>query len=101
VPVCEVGSSDEVWNGLALCPNHHTLFDARSFVVGVDLIVHVDLPTVTFLRESNRAEGLEILTDYEGSRIRPPHLWEAGGVLRTRMMNAFDQRYALSGIAGG
>lgn len=32
-PASAPGSHDEVWNGLALCPNHHTAFDAHRIFV--------------------------------------------------------------------
>src|SRR2546426_9233089 len=101
LPVSEPGSSDELWNGLALCPNHHTLFDDRCLGVASDLTVHVDQPTVAFLQESNRAEGLNLLTGFDGAQIRPPQLWHSQEALRTRMVAALDRRYTLSGIQAG
>jgi len=95
VPVFQAGSSDDIWNGLALCPNHHTLFDAVSFVVRPDLIVHVDPETVAFLTESRRANGLELLTRFDGVRIRVPHFWEVDATVRRSMQAVLEQRAVL------
>jgi hypothetical protein len=35
-PVAELGSPDEPWNGLALCPNHHLAFDRHLIVIDPD-----------------------------------------------------------------
>lgn len=42
-PVSAPGSPDEVWNGVALCPNHHALFDRYLLYIdptNFDLRVH-------------------------------------------------------------
>lgn len=36
-PVGAPGSRDEVWNGIALCHNHHSAFDAHKIWIGPDL----------------------------------------------------------------
>ncbi|MBI2288886.1 MAG: HNH endonuclease [Betaproteobacteria bacterium] len=55
IPVNDQHSSDDVWNGLSLCPSHHTLFDARRFIIEPNLQIAVDDETITFLQESDRA----------------------------------------------
>ena len=82
IPVREEGSSDEVWNGIALCPNHHELFDGSAFVVGGDLRVRVDDSRVEYLEENGLAQGIEILTDYRNESIRQPYFWERDAALR-------------------
>jgi putative restriction endonuclease len=88
IPVNDERSSDDIWNGLALCPSHHTLFDARRFVVEANLALRVDRDAVAFLEQSGRASGIELLLDYDGDSIQPPAFWAAKGDLRTRMTDA-------------
>lgn len=95
IPVREAGSSDNVWNGIALCPNHHGLFDASAFVIRPDLGIRVDGDVVLYLRENDLAEGLAILTEYDRHRIRPPTFWGEGGESRERMANALARRIEL------
>lgn len=99
IPVRESGSRDDIWNGVALCPNHHRLFDARSFVITSDLAVTVDPSTVAFLRESDRDDGIEVLTNFAGERIREPHFWAASAADRQRMQAALARRVTLAGLA--
>lgn len=98
IPVNHQRSSDDVWNGLSLCPNHHTLFDARLFVVEPDLVVRIDDETVTFLEQSGRASGIELLTDFEGEKIRAPRFWRQSSETRDRMKGALAYNCALVGI---
>lgn len=99
IPVNDQRSSDEVWNGLSLCPNHHTLFDARQFVVEPNLVVTVDDETITFLRESNHASGIELLTDFRGKKVRAPDFWRRSPEARERMQEALVYSRSLTGIA--
>lgn len=99
IPAREPDGKDEVWNGLALCPSHHELFDARRFVVGQDLGVKVDFAALDFLRESDRAAGESLLTDYEGATIRKPQFWDTASALRGRMKTALDRISALAAVA--
>lgn len=72
IPAREPDGKDEIWNGLALCPSHHELFDARRFVIGQDLSLRVDYSVLEFLREGGRAAGEFLLTDYDGPRSGNP-----------------------------
>lgn len=99
IPVRETGSSDEVWNGIALCPNHHELFDGSAFVVNHELHVRVDPARVDYLRENDLDQGIEILTDFDGERIRPPHFWQSNADHRERMIRVLRRRAAAAGIA--
>jgi len=98
IPVNDQRSSDEVWNGLSLCPNHHTLFDARQFVVEPNLVVTVDNETIEFLEESGRASGIELLTDFQGEKIRAPAFWKTSPESRERMREALTYSRDLAGI---
>ena len=98
IPVNDPRGSDEVWNGLSLCPNHHTLFDARRLVVQSNLSIVVDDETITFLKESGRASGIELLTDFRGQKIRAPDFWRTSAELQGRMREALVYSRSLSGV---
>jgi predicted restriction endonuclease len=45
-PVEAPGSHDEIWNGLALCPNHHRAFDRHNIFIqpgSWQIVVHPEL----------------------------------------------------------
>lgn len=88
IPANDARSSDDIWNGLALCPNHHTLFDARRFVVEPNLVVRIDHEAVTFLEECGQSSGIELLIDYDGRKIMTPAFWREREGLRERMEDA-------------
>jgi len=98
IPVNDSRSSDDVWNGLSLCPSHHTLFDARRFIVGPNLKIVVDDDAVAFLKESGRASGIELLTSFQGQEIRPPQFWKTSQKLQQRMQEALIYTHSLTGI---
>jgi len=98
IPVCEPESRDDLWNGVALCPNHHKLFDARTFVIDRTLHVRVDRATVQFLIDSRQDEGIAVLTDFDGRLIRRPTFWNIDENSQRRMVWAFDRRAELSGL---
>ena len=98
IPVNDILISDDIWNGLSLCPNHHTLFDARRFIVEPSLTIAVDDETIAFLNDSGRASGIELLTNFRGQKIRPPHFWEESREFRGRMREALVYSSSLSGI---
>lgn len=90
IPVNDQRSTDDIWNGLALCPSHHTLFDARRFIVEPTLAVRIDHDAVGFLEESGRASGIQLLTDHDGAQIRQPVFWAGRAALRDRMKEALS-----------
>jgi len=98
IPVLEPRSTDHVTNGVALCPNHHRLFDARSFAIACDLHIRVDHDTIEFLRQSKRATGIESLTTFEGQRILAPRYWRAEPERRDAMVAALELRSTLSAL---
>jgi len=59
IPVAHPEGVDDVWNGIALCPNHHRAFDANLMVVEPDLRVYLDADRVALLEESGFGEGLD------------------------------------------
>lgn len=99
IPVNDPKSSDDVWNGLALCPNHHTLFDARRFIVRPNLAVQLDSEALNFLEESGRASGIELLSRYAGKTVAEPSFWNLSPNLRDRMVGALAYVCGLTFIA--
>ncbi len=98
IPVNNQRGVDEIWNGIALCPNHHSLFDAKRFVVTPRLRVSVDFQAIKFLEESGRASGFETLSDYHNAEIRRPFFWKGQAELRERMKEAFLYTSSLAAI---
>lgn len=88
IPASDPSGLDELWNGIALCPNHHRLFDSRLFVIDLDLIVHIDQQRIDFLVESDRASGLDYITPYADRSVLPPIFWNEDAALRARMQDA-------------
>lgn len=99
IPASEPAGVDEIWNGVALCPNHHKLFDSRLFVIDHDLIVRVDRPRLNFLIEANREAGRELLTNYADKSVLPPAFWDEDATLRTRMQQALHWVAKRAGMA--
>jgi putative restriction endonuclease len=92
IPVHDPRSEDEPWNGIALCRNHHKLFDSRIVLVDRDAFVRTDKPTLDLLHNTGRAGGLgSLVTPYAGKRIAvvPPQ-FETDTVFRNLMQGAFD-----------
>lgn len=97
IPVHEKGSPDKIWNGMAMCPNHHKLFDSRSFLVRPDLQIQVDKETVEFLEQCKQSAGLNHLTYYDSQLIRPPNFWTRETDFREKMRQALERRMSLAG----
>lgn len=97
IPASEDDGEDEVWNGIALCPNHHTLFDSRLLVVREDLSIGVDDPVLEFLRDEGRDAGAKnLLLAFKGKRIAKPSFW-TDKAPREKMQRALKRRRELSG----
>ena len=99
IPASEPDGVDEVWNGVALCPNHHRLFDSRLFVIDQDLIVRIDQPRLDFLVEANREVGHELLTNHADKSVLPPTFWDEDEELRARMQKALHWVAKKAGMA--
>jgi putative restriction endonuclease len=96
LPANEPKSTDDVWNGIALCPAHHKLFDTRAFVIRQNGAVSIDHEYVAFLHEVDRAGGVAILTQVEGRRMRQPTFWSEKSARRA-MCEALAYREAIAG----
>jgi len=97
IPVSEPNAKDEVWNGIAMCPNHHKLFDARLFVIDPTLIVRIDQKRIKFLRDSGRAAGSQYIVNYADQKISHPAFWEKKKGLTRQMQDALASVVAKAG----
>lgn len=98
IPVGDQLSQDEVWNGIALCRNHHRLFDVRLFHVAPDLRVRLDGPALAFLTESHRDRGADaLLVPFQDQRITEPAFY-GNGNLRQMMEWALRTRLEMAGL---
>jgi putative restriction endonuclease len=99
IEVREEGSSDEVWNGIALCPNHHKLFDAHVLVVRPDLRILANNVTVQYLQDQRHDAGLqELVLNYHHRQMIPPAFFATDVRMRTLMVGALRRRQERTGV---
>lgn len=92
IPIIEEDGRDEVWNGIALCANHHKLFDAYAFSVDQSLCVALNYPAIEFLTDSKRDAGIQYyLIQYAEQAIRKPRFFEANTSNRGKMLRALER----------
>jgi putative restriction endonuclease len=97
IPVHDSKGSDEVWNGLALCRNHHSLFDRRIVLIDSTAFVRADEETLAVLRDAGRLGGYqETIGNYRDNILRClPKFFQDDRDLTRRMAQAlkftFDQ----------
>jgi putative restriction endonuclease len=97
VAVNEPKGADKVWNGIALCPTHHKLFDARAFLIRGDTSLSVAPELVSFLGEIDQDGGIEVLLQLEGRRMRKPSFWKKKAS-RMAMLAALRHRELIAGF---
>jgi putative restriction endonuclease len=99
IPVSVEHSTDDIWNGLALCRNHHKLFDAFAFVVTPELRISIDHSTLDFYIESGHGTGMQsMLTDFENRELSRPLFYADDQNSRTRMIGALEWRAAFAAL---
>jgi len=97
IPACVEHSTDEVWNGIALCANHHKLFDASALIVTPELAIQVDESAVAYFQEARIDRRMtETLTSFHNEMIRAPAFYEVNAQLRDRMSEALEWRSQMS-----
>lgn len=100
IPVNQKGSEDKVWNGVALCRNHHRLFDSFAFVIKPDLKVALDVEIIQFFRDCGRVDGLTTLLDpFDGKKIRRPLFFRGNSGARKKMISALSLRQASAAMS--
>ena len=72
VPHAHPNSSDNVDNGLALCPNHHSLFDTGLVGISEDYKLLVNSNRAEYLKQRHLIEGIDEINRLEWSSIRLP-----------------------------
>jgi putative restriction endonuclease len=74
VPHCEEDSSDELINGIALCTEHHKLYDNALLLPFLDQKLIVNEDQVIFLKETDRAKGLDEILQLAAHKYWVPDL---------------------------
>lgn len=67
-------SSDEVANGLALCIQHHRLYDQGLLLIRTNGLVTIGKSRLEHLRKVGQSEGLDSVLELAGRCIRKPVL---------------------------
>jgi putative restriction endonuclease len=99
IEVREAGSTDDLWNGIALCAVHHKLFDAHLLVVRPTLEIAVNNDAVLHLHDRGRAEGIDrFVTPYDQEQLTPPKFFAIDAALRNSMQEALRRRLARVGL---
>ena len=92
IPITEDNSEDEIWNGIALCPNHHKLFDSLAFAIDPAFRFCVNHARIEFLRSSGRADGAEReVIVYENKPVLKPRFFASSVRDRGRLLSALEQ----------
>lgn len=69
LPVTDERGSEDAWNGLALCKNHHWLFDRRILRIDARTVVKSDPETIEMLNRLGRLGGYESIL---GAHLNKP-----------------------------
>ena len=94
IPVHDPRSRDERWNGICLCPNHHTLYDSRIVRVDGTGTVRVEYEDVNFLRQFRLLKGYgDAVAPFTDRAIRFPRFAQSDPQLRNRLLQAFQTVY--------
>lgn len=98
IPVHHPLSTDDIWNGLALCKNHHRLFDRRIMLIDGDAIVRSDDETVKVLSDLGRHSGFDVTVEvFLNKKLKQlPRFFDKDGALTARMKKALDTNYRFS-----
>lgn len=100
IPASAEDGKDEIWNGVALCPNHHKLFDASTFIVLPSLTLRIDQSAIEFLRQSGLDRGVdEELVPFDDRTLTSPSFFTTDDSLRDRMIEALTWRARLGAVS--
>jgi len=72
IPHSHENGSDDIQNGIALCPNHHTMFDSGLIGISETHRVLVNWARVDYLRQIKLSTGTDDLARIDNSEIRLP-----------------------------
>jgi len=94
IPVHDSRSRDESWNGICLCPNHHTLYDSRIIRIDGGAIIRVADEDINLLRQLNLLQGYDdAVRPFIDQSINLPRFAQSDIQLRNRMLQAFQSVY--------
>lgn len=95
VPVHHPQGSDELWNGLALCKNHHALFDRRILLIDPQIHVRADDETLGVLAELGQIGGIDAaIGAYRDQPLkRPPDYFGNDEALTAHLQEALKVNY--------
>lgn len=98
IPVHDPTSKDEAWNGLALCKNHHRLYDNRLLLISSELIVYTNKPSMEWITAQALAGGASSLLDpYDSKHLsNPPSFYPHDTSLSSHFKNALEYIYRQS-----
>ena len=77
IPHKDERTSQTVRNGLALCPNHHRMYDRHLFKVTPEYKISISHEEVSKLRKEGLVGGLDDIVKIEGKQISLPQDTEA------------------------
>ena len=95
IPV-HANGPDELWNGIALCRNHHRLFDRRILLIDNEAMVRGNEETLTLLADLGRLGGYErMIGEFRDRRLRVlPDFFNRDDELTERMTSALQTTFA-------
>ena len=95
IPVHDPKGTDEVWNGLALCRNHHRLYDRRILLIDQNAVVRANDETIQVLRELGRLGGYEpTIGTHRDKRLKSmPNFYGTDAGLKRRMRDALSHTF--------
>lgn len=98
IPVHHPNGSDEVWNGLALCVNHHRLFDRRIILIDEQAYVRADQGTLDMLKALGKFGGYEeIIGVFRNKPLRKfPDFYSRDRKMRRLMEQALATNFNIS-----
>jgi putative restriction endonuclease len=89
IPVHDNRSTDDVWNGICLCANHHRLYDNRILRITQDAVIQQNVDEVNVLRELGLLAGHEtIVAPFLGRTLRLPNFYHINADFRGRFHTA-------------
>lgn len=91
IPVHDDRSTDDIWNGVCLCANHHRLYDNRILRITGEAIVQENSEEVAVLRELNLLTGYDsLITPFLARPIRLPRSYNGNFDFQERFHGALQ-----------
>lgn len=91
IPVHDNRSTDDAWNGVCLCANHHRLYDNRILRITGEAVVQQNTEEVNVLHELGLLAGHEnVVAPFLGRPIRLPGFYHGNADFRRRFHAALQ-----------